>query len=69
MSLQNPSTQDRILRLPDVIKTTGLSRSTIYSHIKENLFPSPINLGARCVGWIESEVNDWIQSRIKESRS
>ncbi|MCP4393014.1 MAG: AlpA family transcriptional regulator [Alphaproteobacteria bacterium] len=63
------NTQERILRLPEVIKLTGLSRSTIYSHIKENLFPSPINLGARCVGWIESEVNEWIQSRINECRS
>ncbi|MCK5295366.1 MAG: AlpA family transcriptional regulator [Alphaproteobacteria bacterium] len=69
MQNQKHPIKERILRLPEVIKTTGLSRSTIYSHIKKELFPKHINLGARCVGWIESEIDDWIQSRIKKSRS
>lgn len=69
MQNQKHPIKERILRLPEVIKTTGLSRSTIYSHINNKLFPKNINLGARSVGWLESEVNDWILSRIETSRS
>lgn len=60
---------ERVLRLPDVIKITGLKRSSIYKYINENAFPKPISLGARCVGWLESEINAWLQNRIAESRS
>lgn len=59
----------RIFRLPDVIKATGLSRSSIYLFIKEERFPKPINLGARSVGWLESEIDAWIAARIQQSRA
>lgn len=58
-----------ILRLPEVISKTGLARSTIYERIKTNSFPVPISLGARAIGFIEKEVDEWIEARIKESRS
>ena len=57
-----------ILRLPEVKKTTGLSRSTIYSRISRGTFPRPVNLGARAVGWIEAEIEEWLQQRIEASR-
>ncbi len=57
-----------ILRLPTVKARTGLSRSTIYLRIAEGSFPSPVSLGDRAVGWIESEVNDWLTERIETSR-
>lgn len=56
----------RILRLQDVIIATGLSRSTIYKYISDNTFPKPVSLGDRCVGWVDSEVHDWILARIEE---
>lgn len=56
----------RIIRLRDVMSATGLARSTIYKYISENFFPKPISLGDRCVGWIESEIQDWILERIEE---
>ncbi len=56
----------RIIRLKDVIDSTGLARSTIYKHIGEGTFPKPVSLGDRCVGWVESEVHDWILARIEE---
>ncbi|MDH5368564.1 MAG: AlpA family phage regulatory protein [Gammaproteobacteria bacterium] len=60
---------NNILRLQDIKNITGFSRSTIYLRISEGLFPKPINLGSqRAVGWIEVEVNDWIEQRIQESR-
>ena len=61
--------EQRILRLPEVIKTTGLGRSTIYARISENLFPEPVNLGARSVGWLSTEIQDWIQSRMRSGRT
>ena len=57
-----------ILRLPVVKARTGLSRSTIYLRIKEGTFPKPVNIGARAVGWVESDIADWINQRIKQSR-
>lgn len=57
-----------ILRLPEVIERTGIPRSSIYSAIKEGEFPKPIQLGARRIGFIESEVEKWLEERIQVSR-
>lgn len=57
-----------ILRLPTVKARTGLSRSTIYLRIAEGSFPKPVSLGGRAVGWIEAEVNDWLNQQIEASR-
>jgi prophage regulatory protein len=57
-----------ILRLPEVNKSTGLSRSTIYLRISQGTFPKPVNLGGRAVGWLEAEIQDWLQQRIEASR-
>lgn len=53
----------RILRLPDVMRLTGLGRSSLYAMISNNIFPKPCPLGVRSVGWLESEITDWIASR------
>lgn len=58
----------RILRLSEVKSRTGLSRSTIYERINTNSFPKSIQLGGRSVGWLEHEVNEWIEERIVHSR-
>lgn len=57
-----------ILRLPAVKARTRLSRSTIYLRISEGSFPRPVSLGGRAVGWIEGEVNDWLNQQIEASR-
>ncbi len=57
-----------ILRLPNVIQRVGLSRSNIYLKISKGLFPQPIPLGDRAVGWVESEIEAWIERQIKQSR-
>lgn len=57
-----------ILRLPAVKQRTGLSRSTIYLRIAQGTFPAPVSLGARAVGWVESDVDDWISRQIADSR-
>ena len=58
----------RILRLPSVRERTGLSRSSIYLRISEGRFPKPISLGERAVGWLESEITEWLNRRIEASR-
>lgn len=64
---------DQILRLRDVESVTGLSRSTIYSRLSSNskyrdeTFPQPVKLGnGRAIGFILSEVQDWINFRVSE---
>lgn len=59
----------RILRLSDVIKKTGIPKSSLYSKIAKGEFPKPINLSVRSVGWLEEEIHDWILSRISKGDS
>ena len=54
-----------ILRLPAVKATIGLSRSTIYLRIAEGTFPRPVSLGARAVGWLQSDIEEWLRQRIE----
>jgi len=56
----------RIIRLREVMATTGLARSTVYKYISEGAFPKPVSLGERCVGWVEEEVQDWVMEKIEE---
>ncbi len=53
-----------LLRLPEVLRARGRSRSTHYLDIERGLFTSPVNLGANCVGWPESEVIALNRARI-----
>lgn len=63
--MDNP---EKIIRLQAVKARCGLSRSTLYNRMAAGEFPSPIALGARSVGWVESEINGWIAARINASR-
>lgn len=58
-----------ILRLPGVKTRTGLSRSTIYLRISEGRFPKPISLGDRAVGWVEADIDEWLDQQIAASRN
>ena len=57
-----------ILRLPQVRLRVGLSRSSIYQKISRQEFPRPVQLGIRSVGWLESEIERWIEERVEHSR-
>ncbi len=57
-----------ILRLPQVIARTGLSKSSIYAKVAAGEFPEPISLGARAVGWISDEVQAYLVIRVEVSR-
>lgn len=58
------NTVQTILRLDDVRRATGLSRSMIYVLIERGELPRPVKLGERASGWLESEILAWQQRRI-----
>ncbi len=66
-SIHTPSST--ILRLKHVKLRTGLSRSTIYQRIKVGAFPAQVSLGPRAVGWLEADVEAWIDAQVKQSRA
>mgnify|MGYP000920251082 CR=1 FL=1 len=59
----------QIIRLKEVQVRTGLGRSTLYKLLSEGSFPQSITLGARAVGWLSSEVDGWIQSKVEARNS
>lgn len=58
----------QILRIFEVADRTGLARSSIYAKIQAGDFPRPIKLSTRSVGWLEADVNQWIERQISRSR-
>jgi prophage regulatory protein len=60
---------ERLLRLTGVQRRVPLSRSMIYLKISRGEFPQPIDLGARAVAWLESEIDSWIESQIAKGRT
>ena len=65
----------RILRLKQVLEITGLSKSTVYDLLNPKSprhdanFPRSIQLTQSSVGWLASEINEWIELRIAKSRA
>ncbi|RZT04566.1 transcriptional regulator, AlpA family [Duganella sp. CF402] len=68
------STSLKMLRCKQLMARLSLSRSTIYDKLSKSSprfdpsFPRPINLGPHAVGWVEAEVDAWLQARIAASR-
>jgi prophage regulatory protein len=60
---------EKFLRLAEVQRRVPYSRSTIYLKVSCGEFPQPIDLGARAVAWLESDVDEWIAARIGKSRA
>ena len=57
----------KILRLKDVTAKTGLSRSTIYDLLSAGKFPKPIKLSQRCIGFLESDIDNWLSEKIPQT--
>ncbi len=55
----------KIIRLREVIRCTGESRSTIYQRISEGTFPKPVKLGAKSIGFVEDEIAEYNEERIR----
>lgn len=62
-------THSRLIRLPEVIRLTGLSKSTIYRLERKGLFPPRVKDGQHAVAWREREIIAWIEARPTVSRA
>ena len=60
---------EKLLRKPTVLDRTGLPNSTMYFFISNGSFPTPVKLGQRSVAWRESEIDAWIDSRVKINKN
>ena len=60
----------RILRWPEVARRYPISKSYAYALQAKGLMPKPIKLikGGRASGYLESEIDDWINNRVEEAR-
>ena len=60
----------KVLRIKDLMRKIGMARSTIYDRINpkspryDSAFPKPIKLGLSAVGWLEHEINAWVEKLI-----
>ena len=59
----------RLIRLHEVKRRTGLSRSTIYRRMGEGGFPRPCHLGERIIAWVEADIDRWIAEMIQACRN
>ncbi|MBD8129153.1 helix-turn-helix transcriptional regulator [Pantoea agglomerans] len=56
------------IRMPETIRRTGYGKAWIYKLISQGRFPQPVKIGTRSIAFVESEVDEWINQRIAESR-
>ena len=63
------TTNQSLIRLPEVLKRTGFGKAWVYRLISEGRFPAPVKIGVSAVAFVESEVDEWIQSVIETSRN
>ena len=53
-----------LLRLPDVLDRTKLSRSKLYELLETGEFPKPVKLGDRVNAWADNEIEEWVQTQL-----
>jgi prophage regulatory protein len=53
----------KMLRLDEVVKMTGLSRSSIYRYESSSEFPKRRRVGPNAVRWLDTDIEEWMQSR------
>ena len=60
---------NKVIRLKAAKEWTGLSRSSIYAMMKSGEFPKSFSLGARAIGWLESDIRAWVDTRVAASKA
>ena len=61
--------KEKLIRLPEVLRRTGFGRSHIYNLINQGEFPKQIQISSGSVAWLESELEAWMEDRIRLSRN
>jgi prophage regulatory protein len=56
----NTASPNSFVRLPQVLKETGLSRATLYRKVQDGTFPRQVRIAQRCVGWRRSAIEQWL---------
>ncbi|NRA53743.1 MAG: AlpA family transcriptional regulator [Gammaproteobacteria bacterium] len=59
----------KFIRLPEVKSKTGLSRSSIYLRMSNDEFPQSISLGSRAIGWLDADIEQWLDECISASKA
>jgi prophage regulatory protein len=59
----------RVLKLHEVEFTTGKMKSSIYAGVRNGTFPAPISLGSRSSGWLSTDIEQWLDERIRISKA
>lgn len=57
-----------LIRLPEVQRRTGYSKAWLYRLISQGKFPASVKIGTRSIAFVESEIDEWVNQRIAESR-
>jgi prophage regulatory protein len=60
--------QKNLVRLSEVQRRTGYSKAWIYRLMSHGKFPKSVKIGTRAIAFVESEIDEWINLRIAESR-
>jgi prophage regulatory protein len=58
---------DRMLKAPEVMERTGLSRTTIWRRVRAGTFPAPVELGVNSIGWQEASIAEWLNTRQRRT--
>ncbi len=64
---RNLTQENRIVRLPEVMRLTGLSKATIHRRYRDGTFPRPLRLGPQSIGWWRTEILEWLESLQRAS--
>lgn len=57
-----------LIRMSETMRRTGYGKAWVYKLIAQGKFPKPVKIGSRAIAFVESEVDDWINQRIEDSR-
>ena len=61
--------ENQMLRPPEVMTRTGLSRTTIWRKVRDGTFPPPVEIGVNSIGWPATEISAWLDSRPRRTYS
>lgn len=57
----------KMLRAPEVMARTGFARVTLWRRVRDGVFPAPVELGSNMIGWLEEEVEEWIEAQPRRT--
>ncbi|WP_052074516.1 helix-turn-helix transcriptional regulator [Shewanella mangrovi] len=64
MDYTNPPAKPRLIRMNEVTQRIGLCKASVYNRINSGDFPKPVSIGGGRVAWLESDIDQWIESRL-----